>query len=117
VAPANLPPCAHAVVDAGDGGERVQAQRQVKLAPAQVVHDAHLVAASRQVQRSGPAAVAVTTCRQAQHSSSQVSAVQLHRVVVRDAHLTAESRQVQRRGPAAVAVTTCRSNVQVLMRD
>jgi len=54
---------ANAVVDRGDWGEGVQAQRQVKLAAAEVVHDRDVVAARGQVQRGGPAAVAVAAWR------------------------------------------------------
>lgn len=50
---------AHAVVDGGDGRERVEAQGEVELAAAEVVDDRHLVTARRQVQRGRPAAVAV----------------------------------------------------------
>lgn len=50
------------VVDGSDGGEGVEAQLQIKLAAAQVVHNAHLVPASRQVQGGGPTAVAIATC-------------------------------------------------------
>jgi hypothetical protein len=53
---------AHAVVDGGDGRQRVQPQGEVKLAAAEVVHDTDGVAARRQVQRGGPAAVAVAAC-------------------------------------------------------
>lgn len=50
---------AHALVDAGDGRERVEPQLQVKVAAAQVVHYAHLVPTRAEVQGRGPAAVAV----------------------------------------------------------
>ena len=36
---------ADAVVDGGDGREGLQAQLQVEAPPAQVIHNAHLVAA------------------------------------------------------------------------
>jgi hypothetical protein len=47
-------------MDGCNGGQCLQAQLQVKVPPAQVVHNADVVAASREVQRSGPAAVPVT---------------------------------------------------------
>ena len=46
-------------VDGRDGRQRVQAQLQVKRAPAQVVHDADLIPPRAQVQRGRPAAVPV----------------------------------------------------------
>lgn len=52
----------HAVVDAGDGRQRVQAQAEVVLPAAQIVHNAHTVAALGQVQCSCPAAVAIPAC-------------------------------------------------------
>lgn len=55
------PSLAHAVVDGGDGREGIQAQSQVKLAAAQVVHDAHVVAARGQMEGGRPATVAVAT--------------------------------------------------------
>lgn len=51
-------------MDAGDGRQRVQAQLQVEGAAAQVVQDAHVIAAGAEVQRGGPAAVAVAAWNQ-----------------------------------------------------
>ena len=50
----------HAFVDGRNGRERVEAELQVKVAAAEVVHDAHLVTARRKVQRGRPATIAVT---------------------------------------------------------
>lgn len=48
-----------ALLDGCDGCEGVEAQLEVKLAAAEVVNNADLVTAGRQVQGGGPATVAV----------------------------------------------------------
>jgi len=59
VPPGHVGPRAHALVERRDGRERVEPQGQVKLAAAQIVDDADLVPARREVEGGGPAAVAV----------------------------------------------------------
>jgi hypothetical protein len=62
VLPGDLAPAPHTVVRRRDGRERVEAEGEVELAAAEVVDDGDGVAARREVEGGGPAAVAVAAC-------------------------------------------------------
>jgi len=60
---------ANAVVDRCYRGECVEPQLKVKSSSAEVVYDADLITAGRQMQRRRPTAIPISTCMRIHHGT------------------------------------------------